>query len=87
VGNLTSSSKASEFIEYAPEYSRKEKLRVIGAMSLGGLFLMAICRTWFFPFLKAFSATAECREVLGYSGVTALFMDCLSACLCSSLPS
>lgn len=59
-------------VEFAPEYSRAERVRfVVRWSAIGGLLVLA-CRLWFFPWLHQFSASAHCRSIFGVSGTVVL---------------
>jgi len=53
--------------EFAEEYSRRERIRIVVFGIIAGAALVAAGKIWFFPWLHAFSATAACRTVLGLS--------------------
>lgn len=58
--------------EFAEEYSRRERIRIVVFGIVAGAVLVLAGKIWFFPWLQAFSATAACRTVLGLSGSTVL---------------
>jgi len=60
-------------IEYAPEYSRAERIRFVAVGAAFGAALVGVCQLWFFPWLREFSASASCRAVFGLSGTAVLF--------------
>ncbi len=60
-------------VEFAPEYTRTERVRFV-VLSLGaGAFLMLLCQLWLFPWLREFAASAHCRLVFGFKGTSLLF--------------
>lgn len=59
--------------EFAPEYSRQERIRFL-ALGIGaGALLVAACKLWAFPALKVFAETAHCSTVWGFDSVAVLF--------------
>ena len=60
-------------IEYAPEYSPAERVRFLVFGLAAGAVVIAVHQLWLIPLLRAFSATAHCRSVFGFSGIAVLF--------------
>lgn len=63
--------------QYAPQYTRAERLRKVvpmGALALLAIFLL---HTFFFPWFNEFSANAHCRSLWGISGTTVVFYSAL----------
>lgn len=59
--------------EFAPEYSRTERVRFAAlGVAVGGALTLAL-RLWFFPWLRDFSSSAHCQTVLGVKGTVVLF--------------
>ena len=58
--------------EFAEEYTNAERIRFVVLGALAGALTVAACKLWFFPWLRAFSASASCRSVFGFSGSTVL---------------
>ena len=68
-------------VEYAPEYSRAERVRhVVIGIAVGAL-VVAASKLWFLPLLREFAATAHCRGVFGLNGIAVLFYG-----VCVGLP-
>lgn len=59
--------------EYAPQYSRAERLRLTLCFGLPALALMAVLDFWFFPWFQDFAGHASCRSLLGIPGTTVVF--------------
>ncbi|HLD68781.1 MAG TPA: hypothetical protein VJA19_22415 [Pseudomonas sp.] len=59
--------------EFAPEYSRVERIRLVLGGTLAGALLVYGAQTWLFPGIKAFATLAPCRQVLGIDGLTVLW--------------
>lgn len=60
-------------VEFAPEYTKTERVRFV-VLSLGaGALLILLCQLWFFPWLREFAASAHCRLVFGLKGTSVLF--------------
>jgi hypothetical protein len=59
--------------EYAPEYSHAERVRLVVLGLVAGSLVISACQLWFFPALREFSQSADCRTVFGFSGVAALY--------------
>jgi hypothetical protein len=58
---------------FAPEYSLKEKLRIIAvSLLVGSIFIFAM-KLVFFPWLTAFASTNPCNKVLGLSAAQVLW--------------
>lgn len=64
---------ASEEAEFAPEYSRAERIRMALWAVLGGGIAIAIVKLWLVPAISAFGINALCTDVFGYDGITVLF--------------
>jgi hypothetical protein len=60
-------------VEYAPEYSHAERIRFVVLAVAAGALIVGVCKLWFFPWLREFSASASCRTVFGFSGTAVLF--------------
>lgn len=63
----------SDTDEFAPIYSKAERLRLLVLQILAGGLIIALSKLWLFPWLRNFSETAACRTVFGVSGTTVLF--------------
>lgn len=59
--------------EYAEEYSTRERIRIIAVGAIGAAVLVGISQTWFFPWLREFSASAQCRTVFNLNGLEVLY--------------
>src|SRR5438552_10778300 len=59
--------------EYAPEYTRRERARIAGALVFACVVIYGLSEYWFRPALSEFAATAHCRSVLGMRGSSLLF--------------
>lgn len=55
--------------EYAPEYSRREKLKHIVLWSLIGLIMYLAHRYFGLPFLEAITQRPHCYQILGWDGL------------------
>ena len=60
-------------VEYAPEYTAAQRLRIVVLGLVAGAWVLALCQFWLSPLVRAFSASAHCRTVFGFSGVAVLF--------------
>lgn len=60
-------------VEYAPEYTAAQRLRMAVMGVAAGAPVLAACQFWLFPLLRAFAASAHCRTLFGFSGVAVLF--------------
>lgn len=60
-------------VEYAPEYSRAERIRFVAIGAAVGATFIGACQLWLFPWLREFSASVSCRAVFGLSGTAVLF--------------
>ena len=60
-------------VEYAPEYTPAQRLRIVVLGLVAGALVLAVCQFWLFPLLRAFAPAAHCRTVFGFSGVAVLF--------------
>ena len=60
-------------VEFAPEYSKAERVRFLVLAFAAGALLVAVCQLWFFPWLRDFSAAAQCRSIFGINGTVLLF--------------
>lgn len=58
--------------EFAEQYSKAESIRLVTLGAAAGALLIALGRLWLFPWLRAFSESAQCRTVLGASGTAVL---------------
>lgn len=59
--------------EFAPEYSRAERIRLVLGGTLAGALLVYGAQAWLLPGIKAFATLAPCRQVFGIDGLTALW--------------
>lgn len=59
--------------EFAEEYTRAERLRKTLLILPAGVAVLLGAQFWFFPLVKAFAATAACREIAGVPGIALLF--------------
>lgn len=59
--------------EFAPEYTTAERIRFAVLGIVAGAVLVAGCQLWFFPWLREFAASAQCRSVFGVKGTAVLF--------------
>jgi hypothetical protein len=66
-------SQSSASSEFAPLYSKAERIRLVLVWGPIGLLAMAALQFWFFPAFKRFADAAHCSTVFGFDGVTALF--------------
>lgn len=55
-------------VEYAPEVSKQERLKLLVKGLAIGVPLMLAFKFWFTPWLGAFSKHSHCHQYLGYSG-------------------
>lgn len=60
-------------IEFAPEYSKSEKIKRIAFALLLALFVMITHNQWVFPFIGWYADNAHCYSPLGYSGILVLW--------------
>ena len=58
--------------EFAEQYSRAERIRIALLGTTAGGLLIGSEKLWFAPWLREFSASAQCRTVFGVSGTTVL---------------
>ncbi len=58
--------------EFAEEHTNAERIQFVALGTLAGALTIGACKLWFFPWLSAFSASAPCRSVFGFSGATVL---------------
>lgn len=58
--------------EFAEQYSTAERIRFVVLSVVSGALLIALGKLWFFPWLRAFSASAQCQTVFGTNGTTVL---------------
>ncbi len=59
--------------EFAPEYSTRERWRLIGWYSLLMLAMVAASKLWLLPRFAWFAANSQCQTVFGIPGTTVLF--------------
>ncbi|NHZ94962.1 hypothetical protein [Massilia sp. CCM 8734] len=59
--------------EFAEQYTRAERRRLALLILTAGAALLVVTKLWFFPWLAAFAASAECREIGGVNGVKLVF--------------
>lgn len=62
-----------EVVEYAPEYTKTERIRITLFAALAGTAVVLVSRLWFFPWLREFSQAAPCRSLFGVNGAVVLF--------------
>ena len=60
-------------MEFAPEYSKKEKVERTLLALLLGIFALIVHQKWFLPFWSWFVATAHCHSLWGLSGYSLLW--------------
>ncbi len=58
--------------EFAEEHTDAERIRLVVVVALAGALFVAVCKLWFFPWLRVFSESAACRSVFGIDGATVL---------------
>ena len=59
-------------VEFAPEYTKGERVRFVALGALAGAAVISVCQLWFFPWLRDFSASAPCRSFFGVNGIVLL---------------
>lgn len=59
--------------EFAPEYSTRERWRLVGLYSLLMLAVYGASKLWLLPRLAWFAANSQCQYVFGVSGTAVLF--------------
>lgn len=59
--------------EFAEQYTRKERIRILLAAVAAGLIAILIGKSWGVPWLQGFAASAPCRTVLGVNGASVLW--------------
>ncbi len=59
-------------IEFAPEYTKAEKVRFMALGAVAGTVVIALGQFWLFPWLREFSASAPCRAPFGVNGMVLL---------------
>lgn len=63
---------ATDSAEYADEYTAAERMRIVVVGLVAGGAIVAAGKLWLFPWIRAFSASANCQSVLGVPGTTVL---------------
>jgi len=66
-------TQGKNFIEYAQEFSKRERLTRIALALLIGLLIMITHYKWVFPFIAWYAETVHCHNPLGYSGISVLW--------------
>ena len=59
--------------EFAPEYSKKEKIRYLAKYLFVGLAVIALSEYWLFPAINNFAANSPCLEYFGMNGFVLLW--------------
>jgi hypothetical protein len=83
--NLTPAKQ--EGIEYAPEYTTKERINIILKTLVWAGPLVAAFKFWFFPWFKQYSANAHCYQYGSFTGLHIIFygifigLPLLTACM------
>ena len=54
--------------EYAPEYTRKERLRIVAVHSAWVIPFFLVIEYWFFPWLTDYSDRAHCYDYGSFTG-------------------
>jgi hypothetical protein len=71
----------SDLLEFAEEYSFRERVRLLSVgLVVGGVFVL-LWKLWLLPEFIAFAASAHCRNVFSIPGTTVLWYG-----LCVGLP-
>lgn len=60
-------------IDYAPEYTTKERINIFLTVLAWGGPLVAALQFWFFPWLKQYSANAHCYQYGSFTGLHIIF--------------
>ncbi len=60
-------------MEFAEEYSKKEKMERVILYTLLAIFVVIIHQKWILPYINWYVKIAHCHTFLGYSGVTVLW--------------
>ncbi len=58
----------SKQTEFAPQYSKQEKIKLIAVMLIGGALVMGINHYWFFPELRQYGEHAHCFNYGSFTG-------------------
>src|SRR2546430_5992189 len=58
--------------EFAEQYSPAQRFRLVITYLLIGGAVVLVAKTWFFPWLRHFSATAQCSEFVAVNGTVVL---------------
>jgi uncharacterized membrane protein len=66
-------TQGESIIEYAVEFTKRQKLIRILLAVLLGLFFVVTHNKWVFPFISWYAETAHCHKPLGYSGIAVLW--------------
>ncbi|MBU1235421.1 MAG: hypothetical protein KJ634_00040 [Gammaproteobacteria bacterium] len=69
----TPEPQSSASSEFAPLYSKAERIRLV--LIWGAIWLLAVAflKLWFFPAFKQYVEVAPCTTVFGFDGVAVLF--------------
>lgn len=59
--------------EFAEQYSTAERIRFVAFGTIAGVVLILLVKLWFFPWLREFASSAQCRTVLGSNGAEVLW--------------
>lgn len=62
-----------ELPEFAAEYTPAQKIRLLVFYLFAGGATVLLSEGWLFPAISLFAASAHCREVFGFPGLTVLF--------------
>lgn len=68
----TNMENGNEIEEFAPEYTQKEKLKILILGVVAGVLTVAIMKLWGFPKLREFAAVAHNVKVFGLPGTEVL---------------
>ncbi|MBU2871122.1 hypothetical protein [Colwellia sp. E2M01] len=69
--------KNEETVEYAEQYPKNERIRIILLMMLAATFIVITHEKWVFPFIGWYARTAHCHTPLGFSGISVLWHSVL----------
>jgi len=59
--------------EYAPEYTKKERLLIIAKLSSWGLPLVLATQFWFFPWFEEYAKISHCLDYGYFTGTHVVF--------------
>lgn len=59
----------SNLPEFAPEYTKTERLRIVALIIIGGIALISVQKLWLGPLLYAFVEASPCGATLGISHI------------------